>query len=585
MKAQLIDSVRELDESMERSVEQQKGTRTVDLVQHFAERRAQLMDLLPENRRKQLADLGEWNEDLVAHALADDFWSDLDLGPHREMMKYRLPKAIFAWHKSAPDDVDEDDVVGIGPYRQIDKKLAMEALHAVDAVLTVPAPWGQLSQVLEIAEVNPRFFPPLSNVVSRSVFDVIDNRIQLLYQLWIEKNLPTLEVPNGTPLYVTLCEVLEKQTQPVIGKMFAAIDIRNLAERFRVTPRAVLAALQNGPIKLLWLDVRHTYHCNIACRHCFMHGSPFRSKLRIDADQTVEFVKQMPAANLPRLLIGAGEPFLHLPTLVAGIAEARRLNIPGISLVTNGFWGKNLEKARDVAKQLADAGFYRKGSNDRMKLSTGLYHIEAGVPVQSIANAARAVFEATGRKVLVDWEVDQIDGELTIDEACAEMEKCGAIEESYDLKLREVSPVGAGAELEGLRGVRPLESFRACTGVDKVAIEPDGRLRPCCGANHLNDGLVNPGNAFNMTVPEMAKSIVNNPINQILQTRPMCELGEILQRPINKDGYTGRCELCQDMLGNIKGQELIDQMDRLVTQTSLYPHWFIKQPATVRRPS
>ncbi|MFQ5593291.1 MAG: radical SAM protein [Anaerolineae bacterium] len=113
-----------------------------------------------------------------------------------------------------------------------------------------------------------------------------------------------------------------------------------------------------------------TYKCNTTCRHCFYACSP-----RWPADWVSEEDAEQVLTQLARAMHGkypdpervgvndglhftGGEPFLNFDLLLRLTEMARRLDIPGLFVETNGFWCRDDATTREKLRALQAAGLH-----------------------------------------------------------------------------------------------------------------------------------------------------------------------------------------------------------------------------------
>lgn len=98
-----------------------------------------------------------------------------------------------------------------------------------------------------------------------------------------------------------------------------------------------------------------TMRCNIRCAHCSVDSHPHRAE-RLDRARALALVdglSQVP--GLRYIDLTGGEPMLHADDVLA-IASAARTRGKAVRLVSNGFWARTVERAREVLVALKDAG-------------------------------------------------------------------------------------------------------------------------------------------------------------------------------------------------------------------------------------
>jgi MoaA/NifB/PqqE/SkfB family radical SAM enzyme len=186
-------------------------------------------------------------------------------------------------------------------------------------------------------------------------------------------------------------------------------------------------------------------------------------------------------ANLKSFMIFGGEPMLYPDRAIAIFKKAHQLNIPRISMLTNGVWGKDLGKAETLAVKL------KATELDTLGLSVDSFHLQY-IPLEYPQNAARAAVKAGIERVT--WNV-------------AVIESISATNH-YDKKTKQIlemlKPIGIEAHIHKVMPVgRATHNLRQyfqhtsldgpCTGEppigntltnpDSICIEPSGEVAIC----------------------------------------------------------------------------------------------------------
>ena len=94
------------------------------------------------------------------------------------------------------------------------------------------------------------------------------------------------------------------------------------------------------------VNFRFTYHCNIACRHCYNGSGPQLKAKHIPLEAMLAIIAQMPGAGIGHLKLTGGEPFLYPDQLVALIAAGARRACAGVGIFTNGYWATTDDAAK-----------------------------------------------------------------------------------------------------------------------------------------------------------------------------------------------------------------------------------------------
>ena len=325
-----------------------------------------------------------------------------------------------------------------------------------------------------------------------------------------------------------------------------------------------LRRLSNFGFPVHRVNFRFTYHCNIACRHCYNNSGPALKSSRIPLEPMLEIIAQMPEVGIGYLNLTGGEPFLYPDHLTALIAAGRAAGLRGISIYSNAFWALDAERTTRTLEQLAGAGFMQ-GPADHLKVSTGMYHQEF-IEFARILTLAPIYHAMFARPLRVDCELPADGADLTGD-IRRQVDDAG-LADRIDLSFRTITPLGRGKSLAGI-ATRPIDT--PCGAINQIVFDPDGGVRPCCGQNNENQGvLIGRLGAERLTT--LVKQMQNDPVLQFLSNRPMSEIFDHIRRPRDPSGYSGACHLCQEAIGGLADKEALQA--ELFERQQFYPFWF-----------
>ena len=146
-----------------------------------------------------------------------------------------------------------------------------------------------------------------------------------------------------------------------------------------------------------------TNACTGRCKHC-SEGDHACAGERIDPQVAAESVRKIAAEyDIKTVMAFGGEPLLHTDAVYAIIGAAKEMNVPKRQVITNGYFTKDAEKMRAVAKALADCGV-----NDLL-LSADAFHQET-IPLSAVMAFAKEA-KACGIPIRLSpaWLVSQAD--------------------------------------------------------------------------------------------------------------------------------------------------------------------------------
>ena len=125
-----------------------------------------------------------------------------------------------------------------------------------------------------------------------------------------------------------------------------------------------------------------TYACTGRCKHC-SEGDHTACGERIDPAIAADAVRRIAAAyHIQTVMTFGGEPLLYPDAVCAIMTAARELDIPKRQVITNGYFSKNTDKIREVARSLAACGV-----NDLL-LSVDAFHQET-IPLEVVKTFAQ----------------------------------------------------------------------------------------------------------------------------------------------------------------------------------------------------
>ena len=124
-----------------------------------------------------------------------------------------------------------------------------------------------------------------------------------------------------------------------------------------------------------------TYACTGRCKHC-SEGDHASCGERIDPGVAADAVRKIAAEyDVKTVMTFGGEPLLYTDAVCAIMTAAQELNIPRRQVITNGYFSKNTDEIRLVAKRLAACGV-----NDLL-LSVDVFHQET-IPLDFVKQFA-----------------------------------------------------------------------------------------------------------------------------------------------------------------------------------------------------
>ncbi len=400
-------------------------------------------------------------------------------------------------------------------------------------------------------------------VIRDLLLESVNRRLQSIYHTHFRAQPPKVGATHEEKLASL------KATRNDVLSLLNSYDWQWLADwlelsRIGESAEMCLRRLANFAFPIKRVNFRFTYHCNIACRHCYNGSGPHLKAKRIPLETMLAIVTEMPDAGIGHLNLTGGEPFLYPEDVTALIAAGRAAGLDGISIYTNGFWASTDEHANRVLSTLAQAGFMRC-SDDHIKVSAGVYHQEF-IAFDRILTLARNYYARFHQRLRVDFELPPQPGDLAGD-IRNRIDAAGLTNE-VKLHFRCVAPLGRGKDIGGI-ATQAINT--PCNAIDQIVFDPDGSVRPCCGLNNENEGIVI-GRAGQHRLKNLVKSMQNDPVLQFLAREPLSNIFDHLAKTKRDDGYSGQCHLCQDALGDLRNKDPLQAA--LFGQQNFYPFWF-----------
>lgn len=163
-----------------------------------------------------------------------------------------------------------------------------------------------------------------------------------------------------------------------------------------------------------------TMACTGKCKHCSQ--GEHKSSENIDKHIAADAVRKIAGEfDIKSVMTFGGEPLLYPETVFEIHNAAREMNIPERQLITNGYFSKDSDRIRLVAKKLADSGV------NEILLSVDAFHQET-IPLEYVKIFAQAVKE-TGVEIKVHpaWLVSPQDTNLYNNKTRALLEEFNAM--------------------------------------------------------------------------------------------------------------------------------------------------------------
>ena len=288
-----------------------------------------------------------------------------------------------------------------------------------------------------------------------------------------------------------------------------------------------------------------SYKCDLACDHCFVHGSP-NAKGTFTLDQLKKVFNELSKLEtIEWIILEGGEPFLFYPLMYEGIKMAHSMGFK-VGLVTNAYWAISEEDAELWLKPLHDLGV------SDISVSNDEFHYE-----DKEASPAKHALNAAGR-------LGMSCGSICIDKP--------TVEEGVDKEHAKGKPViGGGAVFRGraveklIEGLprRPWQEFTECPYEDlrnpkRVHLDAYGNIHLCQGLSM--------GNMWDIPLSKVVRqyNADSHPICGPLLKGGPALLAKEYDIP-HEDQYVDACHMCY-----LVRRALLDKFPQYLAPLSVY---------------
>jgi len=297
--------------------------------------------------------------------------------------------------------------------------------------------------------------------------------------------------------------------------------------------------------------------CNGKCRHCYATKHRRGFPRHVDKALAIDIVRKVGEKyDVESVMTFGGEPLLF-PDITCSIhKEATELGISLREVITNGYWSNNVQKIREIARNLAESGV-----ND-IHFSVDTFHQEY-IPLSIVRKAVESCLEASIEDIAWNpcWVISEDDDNMYNQKTkfiLRELEDLpvrvsrGNIVEPDGLaliNLREFLPKKKRIET-GKCGDRP--HTEPLDSITCICVESDGRIAVCndfhIGNASEKDILDILKNYNPFEIPEM-KAIIEKGM------RGLVDLAKKKGVEPDPDGYYSICHMCTEIRRSIKASK------------------------------
>lgn len=315
------------------------------------------------------------------------------------------------------------------------------------------------------------------------------------------------------------------------------------------------------------------YRCNMLCKSCFIGDKLFDDKTALTYEEAIQIIES--AARLQTIRSVAfvgGEPFVYYKLMLRIAAYVHRHYRCPLNVTTNGSWAKTHNSTRRLLDPLHDLGL------GWLMLSLDQYHLEFGAIDQASNCLERAleldintsvqVIRRKGAPRAKDF-CEALKGRLDVSRVQWIENPCSAIGNAKTMLRAE--------DLEWHEDIPP----GGCNAGEILNIQPDGEIKPCCGAGLMSKRL-SLGNAKHQMVHEQVhRAEADSLINCLIANQGPRGLARLLRDAGRGDlvdrhaPFTDACHACHAFLSDpetlqvlesiLKGREVEMLADRVLS--------------------
>lgn len=306
------------------------------------------------------------------------------------------------------------------------------------------------------------------------------------------------------------------------------------------------------------------YRCNMVCKSCFIGDKLNDHATQLSYDEAVEIIER--AARLQTIRTVAfvgGEPFIFYKKMLRIAAYIHQHYSVPLNVTTNGTFAKSEAQARQLLQPLHDYGLRW------LMLSLDPYHLE-NMDFEAAKNCLKVSLElgidtsvqiiqrngAPGAKeyssmMSGDVDVANIDW---IENPCSSIGNAATMLNSADLVWHDEIPKGG------------------CNAGEYLNIQPDGEIKPCCGAGLMAKRL-SIGNAKTDNLDEVVlRAEVSALLNSLIAHQGPRGLAKMLTDAGRADlvkkhaPFTDACHACHAFMSD---PECVATLDKALPEKSI----------------
>ena len=285
-----------------------------------------------------------------------------------------------------------------------------------------------------------------------------------------------------------------------------------------------------------------TDKCNAACDICCFSCSPAKSNV-LDKNTIKNYIDQVAELNSDNdksISFTGGEALLFYDTVLDCISYAKKRGLK-TGVVSNGFWGKDINTASNMIKELTAAGL------SSLALSVDIHH-QRYVPIERIKNILQAV-----RNFNIKFEVRMLmlKGDDTLKKTVSALRP-----DIYGFKIHVTPffPVGNAEKLfPAEKFIRKYKGETAvCPFEGSLVAMFNGSILMCCSQFAYDIPILKIGTFGKTSVEKSIENISNNDFIYVMFSRGLGWYAKLAKKlGFNvEDCYCAACHLCHELFSN-----------------------------------
>ena len=272
---------------------------------------------------------------------------------------------------------------------------------------------------------------------------------------------------------------------------------------------------------------RITNNCNLKCEHCCYECEPGKETM---SNKNIEKVVDNLPKNIKNLQITGGEVFSVKPTLYHTLSYLQSKKLPKTKVIvqTNGFWVTDEDSTYKILKKLCDLGVKKISFTSDDK-----YHIRQGIDTEKLTYYGETPIKLALKKLK------------------KEKRKVFSLPIKTSLRgAKEIYAFGRGKSFPKEKLCKTswclAEDFLK-KGMEKVTIDPAGKVYPCCW--EVTPSL---GSAINTPLEELFEKARENRVFSFLSKRGLQKVIEDFKIHPNLDYLDNPCVACEEVFSELK---------------------------------